>query len=135
MRLERQGYNATIKPLHLTFGTDELKKLIAEHPDYPIVVLAGEDANSGYFSTMFCSDVRVNVEEILTAEAPYNDERVEDDRDEFAEKMEEWLWDELGQNDVDAEKMPEAEFQARLRAVLAEFEPYWQKVIAIYANN
>lgn len=29
-------------PLELTKSTEELKKLIAEHPDYPIVVLAGE---------------------------------------------------------------------------------------------
>ena len=35
-------------PLELTKSTEELKKLIAEHPDYPIVVLAGEGVR--YFS-------------------------------------------------------------------------------------
>ena len=31
----------------ITKETDELKKLIAENPDLPIVVLAGSDANDG----------------------------------------------------------------------------------------
>lgn len=39
-------------PLELTKSTEELKKLIAEHPDYPIVVLAGECANSGDFACL-----------------------------------------------------------------------------------
>ena len=33
--------------IKLSKSTEELKKLIAEHPDYPIVVLAGEEANNG----------------------------------------------------------------------------------------
>lgn len=124
-----------IKPLHLTFSTDKLKELIAEHPDYPIVVLAGEDANSGDYSTQYCHSVRVSVEEILTAEALYDEEYVVNDRDDFEERMADWLWDELRQNGVDTEEMPEAEFQAKLHAAFAEFEPYWKKVIAIYADN
>ena len=31
--------------------------------------------------------------------------------------------------------MTEEEFQERLKAELAKFEPYWKKVIAIYASN
>ena len=37
-------------------NTDRLKQLIAEHPDYPIVVLAGEDANNGDYGWMYCTD-------------------------------------------------------------------------------
>ena len=33
----------------LTKNSDELKKLIVENPDLPIVVLAGEEANDGYW--------------------------------------------------------------------------------------
>lgn len=58
-------------PLELTKSTEELKKLIAEHPDYPIVVLAGECANSGDFAWMYCASISFGIEEILDCETPY----------------------------------------------------------------
>ena len=36
-----------IFPLELTKDTAKLKELIQKHPDYPIVVLAGESSNYG----------------------------------------------------------------------------------------
>lgn len=65
-------------PLELTKSTEELKKLIAEHPDYPIVVLAGECANSGDFAWMYCASISFGIEEILDIillARPHNDER------------------------------------------------------------
>ena len=47
--------------LYITKKTDELKKLIAEHPDYPIVVLAGDEANDGDYSWMYCSSISFEV--------------------------------------------------------------------------
>ena len=41
--LEKEGVIMRIFPLDLTTKTDELKKLIAENPDLPIVVLAKEN--------------------------------------------------------------------------------------------
>ena len=122
-------------PLNLTKGTDELKRLISEHPDYPIVVLAGEEANSGDYNWMFCSYVQFEVTEILDFECPYEDEVVCTDREEFAERFEEWLWDEMCDESEAGFDPKEEEFQARLKAELAKFEPYWKKVIAITASN
>ena len=119
-------------PLDLTTKTDELKKLIAENPDLPIVVLAGTDATDGEQS-MYCADIRFGIDEILDCEVPYM-EYVETDRINFEEQIEEWLWDEMGGNDR-ATKLSEVVFEEALKETKAKYEPYWKKVITIYADN
>ena len=119
-------------PLDLTTNTDELKRLISENPDLPIVVIAGQDATDGEQS-MFCSDIKFWIEEILDCEVPYM-ECVETDRVNFEENIEEWLWDEMGGNDKDS-KLSEAVFEDALKETKAKYEPYWKKVIAIRADN
>ncbi len=48
----------------VTQKTDELKKLILENPELPIVVLAGEEANAGYFGWMYCSCISFGISEL-----------------------------------------------------------------------
>ena len=120
-------------PLDLTTRTDELKKLILANPDLPMVVLAGECANSGDYNTMYCSEIAFGIEEILDCEVPYM-EYVETDRTNFEEQIEEWLWDEMGGNDKDS-KLSETVFEDALEETKAKYEPYWKKVIAIRADN
>ena len=121
--------------IELTKNTDELKRLISEHPDYPIVVLAGEEANSGDCSWMYCSDIGFHLGEILTVEAPYNDEIVCSDRDSFEEEMSDWLYYKLEDDGVDVDNMPDEEYEKILKEEIAKYEPYWKKVIAIWATN
>ena len=112
----------------LTKNTDKLKKLIAEHPDYPIVVLAGEEANGGDHAWMYCSDISFGVDEILDHEICDYDDSVFTDRDRLEEFIEDMLYD-------DYHEKPEAEYEAAIKAKLAELEPYWIKVITIWATN
>ena len=121
-----------IFPLDLTTKSDELKKLIAENPSLPIVVIAGTDATDGEQS-MYCDDIRFYIDEILDCEVPYM-EYVETDRDNVEEHIEEWLWDEMGGNDKDS-KLSEAVFEDALKETKAKYEPYWKKVISIHADN
>ena len=110
----------------LAKSTDELKKLIAEHPDYPICVLAGEEANGGDYCWMYCSDIRFEVGEILDTDYyDYNDEIIVD-RDRLEEIIEDRLYDEY----TDEEELNKA-----IEEKIAELEPYWKKVICIYATN
>lgn len=126
---------AKIFPLELTKPTDELKKMIEQYPDYPIVVLVGEDAAVPEYRRTYCSSIQFEVAEILDCETPYdNDCIVCNDRNEFNENFKEWLWDELGGND-NPPKITEEEFQEALKQERARYEPYWKKVIAIYADN
>lgn len=116
----------------ITKSTDELKRLLAEHPDYPIVVVAGKSANSGDYFYMYCSRISFSISEILDCEVPHQDELVECDRDHFNEQIEEWLWDHICDNDG---KPTEDDFQKRLAEVKEKYEPYWKKVIEIYVDN
>lgn len=124
-------------PFDLAKHTGELKKLIAENPDYPIVVIAGKEANGWGYTWMFCSDISFSIGEILDCECPYETDFVCTDREDFEERFEEWLWDKMCYEDNagDGVEPNEEEFQKRLKEELAKYEPLWKKVIAIYATN
>ena len=112
----------------LSKESDELKKLILENPDLPIVVLAGEEANNGYYNYMFCSYISFRIEEILDCDYfDYND-CVFCDRSRLEEYIEDMLYDEYHDK-------PDEEYEEAIKNKLAELEPYWTKVIAIYATN
>lgn len=106
----------------------KLVKLIAENPDLPIVVLAGEDANIGDRIWMFCNDISFEISEILDCDYYDYDDTVFTDRDRLEEKVCDDLWDDCDDEHVE-------EFEAAVRERLAELEPYWKRVIAIYATN
>ncbi len=110
----------------LTKQTDKLKELIAKYPDYPIAVLAGEEANGGDYSWMFCTDIRFEVGEMLDTDYyDYNDEIITD-RDRLEEIIEDRLYDENLEGD---------ELDKAVKGKIAELEPYWKNVIFIYADN
>ena len=72
----------------LLHSTDELRKIIIDNPDLPLLVFAGEDANIGDWSYMSCSRISVYIGEVLDFDAdelvPY-DNRIYTDRVEFVE--------------------------------------------------
>ena len=107
----------------------ELRKLIAENPDLPIVVLASEYANTGDYGYMYCWNVRCNVELVLDCETPFRNDCVYTDESEFEEDLAEYLADRLPAS------FPDEEFDKLLKEQLAKYEPYWKKVIAIWADN
>ena len=113
---------------YLTKSTEELKKLIAENPDLPIVVLASEDANCGDYSWMYCSNIYFSIDEILCCDFYDHNEVVFDDREEFEEKIADLLW-------YDYKDKSEEEYEAAIKQELEKYEPYWKKVIAIWATN
>lgn len=112
--------------LYITKNTDKLKKLIAEHPDYPIAVLAGEEANGGDYSWMYCSSISFEVGELLDTDYfDFNDETITD-RDRLEELVEERLY---------AEGLEGDELDKAVKEKIAELEPYWINVIFIFADN
>lgn len=118
----------------------ELKKLISDHPDYPIAVVCSEDVNCGDYSWMYASDIRFSVGEILDCEQPVDDCRIYNDRDDFEEDLEEWLWDYMCDKlfcdgPYDDGEPSEEEFQKKLKEEIAKYDPYWKDCIIIYADN
>lgn len=55
------------RPTGLLHSADELRQLIRENPTLPLIVFAGEEANSGDYSYMSCSYVKAYKENISTA--------------------------------------------------------------------
>ena len=120
------------KTYSLTKNSDELKKLILENPDLPIVVLAGEEANGGDYRWMYCSDLSFAIDEILDCDFyDYND-TVFTDRDRLEEYIEDMLYDEFKECNANGSC---DEFDDAVKREVAKYEPYWKKVIAIYATN
>ena len=119
------------KPLfQLAHQTDELKKLIAEHPDYPIVVLCSSEvvSDDGY-NWWYAPCLRFYIGEILDCEQEINDEKYFTDREEFEEE----LRDKLSYQE-EYENLSDDEFDKVVKAELEKYEPYWTKVIEIRAD-
>lgn len=110
--------------------TDDLKELITQYPDYPIVVIVSSDvvADDGY-AWWYAPSIRFGIGEILDCEQDIDEEKTYIDRDEFEEDLIDKLsWDEI------YDKLPDAEFDKIVEQKLNEYEPYWRKVIQIRAD-
>lgn len=110
----------------------ELRRLIAENPDLPIVVLAGESANHGDFSWQYCNDVDCSITIILDIKTPFDrkDGIVFYDKGDFEEAVAYVLEDR-----EECKTMTNAEFDEAVKREAEKYKEHWKKVIAIYADN
>jgi hypothetical protein len=114
------------KPTGLLHSGDELRQLIIDNPGLPLLVFAGEDANSGDYSYMSCSSVSASVEEFLDCEQEVEEERCFTDREEFEERMRDFYSDFEGSD---------SEFDKFIEDKLVAYEPYWKPCIVLYVGN
>lgn len=110
----------------IVHDTAELRKLIAENPNLPIVVLVGEEAYSGEWGYEYQTNVSCSLEEVLDCEIPFGGGIVPTDKDDFEEQLSDYLYD---------KELSDSEFEKLLKEEMTKYEPYWKKVIAIYADN
>lgn len=114
------------RPTGLLHSADELRQLIRENPTLPLIVFAGEDANSGDYSYMSCSYIKAYKGEYLDCSQTVNDYMCFTDRDEF----EEAIADNLADRDCTDE-----EFDALVKKEMAEYAPYWKPCIILNVDN
>lgn len=116
----------------LIHDATKLRKLIAENPDLPIVVLAGEEANHGEWGWEYCNDVDCSITEILDIKTPYDrdDGIVFNDKGDFEEAVAYVLEDR-----EECKNMSDAEFDEAVRREMAMYDGCWRKVIAVYVTN
>ena len=115
-----------VDSLGITKSTEELKNLIKQYPDYPIVVMAEDEANNGDYPWMVCNSIRFSVGEILDCEfLEYND-FIFTDRDRVREVLE----DHFTEEDLTGLALQEA-----VENMIESLEPYWKNVIFIWAGN
>lgn len=118
------------KPSGLLHSADELKQLIVEKPDLPIVVFAGENANIGDYSYMSCSYIKAYKGEFLDCAQTVNDCMCYTDRDNFEEDVANILAGEEQYRDL-----PFDEFNALVERTVNEYDDFWKPCILLYVDN
>lgn len=108
-------------------NTEALRRIILENPDLPLVVFAGEEANSGDYSWICCTDVRVEKGEVLDCAGP-KDELIYTDRDELEDDVADHLYSEVG-------NIPDDEYNRLLKERMSKYEEYWTDCILLYVTN
>ena len=113
----------------LTGISNELKNLISENPELPIIFLAGSCANLDKETCTCCYETFAEIGEIIdTEEFPVCSDFVFHNRDEFYEVLYECLEDDY--KDLDKTSLDDL-FQKYVK----EYEPHLKKVIAVYVDN
>ncbi len=115
------------KPTGLMHSGEQLRKLLIEHPDLPLIVFAKDSANSGDYYAMSCTDISAEVGEFLDCQQQYNDCYCFTDRDEFRDEIAETVY--LDQEITDEQLERETE------RIFAEYEPYWKPCIILTVGN
>lgn len=101
-----------------------IREILCKNPTLPVVVLAGDDANSGDFDFVSCSRVDCRIGEVLDCETPFGEGLVFSDRDYFEETLRDYLSD-----------LPEPKYSKAFEREWAKYEPYWTKAIIIWVDN
>ena len=113
----------------LTGISDEIKNLITENPELPILILAGSNANLDKESWTCCYETFAEIGEVIdTEELPICSDFVFHNRDDIYETLYEWLEDEY--RELDRTSLDDL-FQKYVN----ECEPHLKKVIAISVDN
>ena len=110
--------------------TDELRKMILEHPDYPIVVIVNSEVvGDDFYNWWYAPDLSFSLGEILDCEQDIDDEKTYTNREEFMEDIE----DRVSWND-EYENLSDNEIDKIVENIYRSYEPYWKKVIQIRAD-
>lgn len=117
------------KPTGVAVANDDIRKLIIDNPDLPLVFIASDTAYCEDYSSMFFTDVSAYIGEMLDCQQEINDLITYTDREDFEEAVYEHL-------DLDPDfEGTEDEFDAELKRIIEEYEPYWRKVILVKVSN
>ena len=119
-----------IEPTGLLNSTTGLRSLIIENPTLPLVVFAGDNCNDGDYSFSSCSRVNAYVGEFLDCTPRFDETQCFTDRDDLEEAVATYM-----AGDESYRSLPDAEFEALVKAQAAEYDPYWKPCIILTVNN
>lgn len=108
----------------------ELKRLIAENPNLPLMFFADDTGNDGAYSSISCSMVRAHKGRVLDCENEVNDEIVFDDERYFEEELEEMLCGIDEYRDLSDE-----EFDEIFKKEKSKYDDKWKDCIIVYVGN
>ena len=112
-------------------SSEELRKLIMENPDLPIMVeVETEVCLDDSYLTWIAGSVRCRIGEVLDCDQHINEERIYGDRQQFEDDVRDWV-----DNSYYEPGVSDEEVEQKIEEILADYEPYWKKVIIIYAGT
>lgn len=129
-RKERTMTNQERKQTGLLHSADELKRLVLEHQELPILVLAGDNANTGDYGFMSCSRVRAQEGEFLDCKQKIDACKCYTDRDDFEDDVADFLAGEEQYRDL-----PDDEFNALVEQTVNEYDDFWKPCILLLVDN
>ena len=124
--------------------SSELRKLIAENLDLPIVFLVDSEvvADADYCGSWYCSDIKCYVGEILDCD--FSDEKVYSDRGDFEDDLEDSIWNNIEEYLPRCKScksggcdtcVSDGEFDEIFSEELKKYEPYWTECIIVHGTN
>lgn len=119
-----------IRGTNCTYDNVELKKLITENPDLPLIFCVGEDAHQYedfYYNYIESRHISCNIGEFLDCEVSWNNYLMFTDRQDFIERLGECLMD----MDDSLQNLSDEEFDKIVEYNAKKFEPYWKKAILV----
>lgn len=129
-RKEKTMTNKERKQTGLLHSADELKRLILEHQELPILVLAGDNANIGDYGFMSCSRVRAQEGEFLDCKQKIDACKCYTDRDDFEDDVADFLAGEEQYRDL-----PDDEFNSLVERTVNEYDDFWKPCILLLVDN
>lgn len=116
----------------LIHDSSELRKLVAENPTLPIVVLANEESACADFSWTYCSSVRCSLGHLLDVKTPYDhpDGYVFTDKEDFENAVVEAF-----ETNERYKGLSNDKFFELIKSEMDKYEHDWHDVIVIYASN
>lgn len=117
------------RPINI-YSADELKRLILEQQELPILVLAGDNANIGDYGFMSCSRVRAQEGEFLDCKQKIDACKCYTDRDDFEDDVADFLAGEEQYRDL-----PDDEFNSLVERTVNEYDDFWKPCILLLVDN
>lgn len=108
----------------------ELKELISENPDLPLIFFADDTDNDGEYSCMHCSVIRAHKDKILDCPNEVNNGIVFDDKRYFEEALMEMLCEKYAQANLSDE-----EFEKIFEKEKSKYNDKWKDCIVVYVGN
>ena len=105
----------------------ELKQLIIENPDLPLIFFATDEANSGEYSSEL-ADARAHKAIVLNCTGIQED-HIYTDEDDLESDISDMLFDEHGYDWSDEE------YETAIAEKMKEYEPYWVNAIIITVDD
>lgn len=120
------------RPTNYLTVTTELRKLLVENPDLPLLVFASDDCNNGDYTFTICGSCSARLGEFLDCMQEVRDDRCYIDREDFEEDLSEMLYDE---NEETAEAMSVDEWNRFVAEKVKEYDPFWKPCILLFVDN